>query len=204
VGQQLVITSTAATTAANPLSLVFRVPNELTPVTIFRNGVAIATPCAGDGTTLPVSPCVAGTAIVGDEGEFTEITILSTSASTWNVGQRTLQQYDFRGFLGDVGNPPIVNRVKAGDTVRVQFSLAGDQGMDIIEAGYPTFAAHACGASGGTEVSVTAGKKGLTYDARKDAYSFWWSTSAEWKKTCGTFILKLDDGTFHTAEFVFN
>ena len=200
VGDQLVINSTAATTAASPLQLVFRVDSALTPVSIFRNGAPILSTCAGDGSATP-SPCIAST-VVGPD--FTTMTILSASASTWNVAQRTLQPYDFKGFLGGLANPPSVNRVKAGDTVAVQFSLTGDQGVAFIEAGYPAFASHACGATGGSEVAATPGKKGLTYDARKDIYTFWWRTGASWKGTCGTFILKLDDGTIHTAEIRFN
>jgi len=200
VGEQLVITSTAATTAAHPLQLVFRVEASLAPVSILRNGVPILSTCAGDGSATP-SPCIAST-VVGPD--FTTITILSASASTWNVAQRTLQPYDFRGFLGGVANPPTVNKVKAGDTVAVQFSLTGDQGVAFIEPGYPSLGSHVCGSSGGTEVAATPGKKGLTYDARKDVYTFWWSTRASWKGTCGTFTLKLDDGTTHTAEFRFN
>lgn len=203
VGQQLVITSTAATTAATPLSLVFRFDSLLMPVTIFRDGGPITDLCAGDGTAIPFTPCIASTAVVGEFGELTEITILTASASTWNVAQSTLQQYDFSGFLGDVGNPPTVNRVKAGDTIRIQFGLAGYRGMSFIDAGYPTFASHPCGSPGGTEVSATAAKRGLTYDAKKDAYTFWWSTLPGWKGTCGTFILNLDDGTSHAAEFRF-
>ena len=106
-------------------------------------------------------------------------------------------------FLGDVRNTPTVNKAKAGDTIPITFSLAGYQGLAFIGAGYPTFATHACGSTGGTEVAVTAGKKGLTYDAKKDAYTFWWSTNKAWKGTCLTFTLKLDDGTFHSAEFRF-
>jgi hypothetical protein len=30
-----------------------------------------------------------------------------------------------------------------------------------------------------------------------------WKTSKNWKGKCGTFTLKLDDGTEHTADFQF-
>ncbi|HUQ63558.1 MAG TPA: fibronectin type III domain-containing protein, partial [Acidimicrobiales bacterium] len=105
VGQQFEIESTAATTVDNPLTLVFHVDPSLVPFTIFRNGVPITSPCSPVGTATP-SPCVASGAGTSD------MTILTASASTWNVGQRL--GYDFNGFLGAVSNPPTINQVKAG------------------------------------------------------------------------------------------
>ena len=34
-------------------------------------------------------------------------------------------------------------------------------------------------------------------------YTYVWKTSKNWKGKCGTFTLKLDDGSEHTAEFQF-
>ena len=45
--------------------------------------------------------------------------------------------------------------------------------------------------------------KGLTYDAKKNVYSFDWQTDKAWKGTCRTLVVKLADGTVHTAEFQF-
>ncbi|MEO5704134.1 MAG: PxKF domain-containing protein, partial [Candidatus Limnocylindrales bacterium] len=101
--------------------------------------------------------------------------------------------------------PPAVNQVKAGATVKIQFSLGGDQGLTVIADGYPASASHACGSAGPDDAvnPTIAGHKGLTFDARKGVYTYWWRTAADWKKTCRTFVLKLTDGTFHYAEFRF-
>ena len=197
VGQQLEIVSTAATTVDNPLTLVFHVDDpSLVPATIFRNGVPITSSCSPTGTATP-SPCIASGAGTA------EITILTASASTWNVGQRL--GYDFSGFLGGLSNPPGINQVKAGNMVKMQFSLGGDQGLGVIAAGYPASASHACGSAGSADATdpTLAGPKVLTYDAKKGVYTYWWSTSPAWKQTCRTFVLKLTDGTFHYAEFRF-
>ena len=196
VGRQLEITSTAATTVSNPLTLVFHVDSSLVPATIFRNGVPITSSCNPTGTATP-SPCIASGAGTAD------ITILTASASTWNVGQRL--GFDFSGFLGGVINPPGINQVKAGDTIKIQFGLGGDQGLSVIAAGYPASAGHACASAGPADATdpTVAGPKGLTFDARKGVYTYWWRTSPGWKQTCRTFVLKLTDGTFHYAEFRF-
>ena len=51
--------------------------------------------------------------------------------------------------------------------------------------------------------AVPSGKKGLGYDAKKGLYTYSWATDKAWKNTCRTFVLKLADGTTHTAEFQF-
>jgi hypothetical protein len=43
----------------------------------------------------------------------------------------------------------------------------------------------------------------LTYDALTDTYTYVWRTQKCWQRKCGMFTLKLDDGSEHTAEFLF-
>jgi predicted extracellular nuclease len=108
----------------------------------------------------------------------------------------------FTGFVG-LAESPAVNTVKAGKTVKLRFSLGGDQGLGILALNYPATAAHACGAPGPTDAGEPAasGKKGLSYDAKKGLYTFAWQTAKTMKNTCRTFVLKLADGTYHYAEF---
>ena len=40
-------------------------------------------------------------------------------------------------FLPKTFNPPAVNSVKAGDQTKLQFSLGGNQGLNVFAAGYP-------------------------------------------------------------------
>ena len=120
LGQDIAIVSTAATDALHPLRLVFRVDPSLTPVTIFRDGLPVETPCSSADVATPVSPCIASGA-----GSAT-ITILSAAASVWNVG---IARYAFYGFASPVDNEPVVNTSKAGSVVPVRFGLGGDKGL---------------------------------------------------------------------------
>ncbi|HKG13177.1 MAG TPA: PxKF domain-containing protein [Pyrinomonadaceae bacterium] len=114
--------------------------------------------------------------------------------------------YDFSGFFQPVDNPLIINEVKAGLGVPVKFSLAGNQGLGIFAAGYPTSIAIDC--NSGTSIvpleeTVTAGSSSLSYDASSDRYIYVWKTQSEWKSTCRRLDVTLIDGTTHSALFKF-
>jgi hypothetical protein len=114
--------------------------------------------------------------------------------------------YAFSGFFSPVNNLPTVNSVTAGRAVPVKFSLGGDQGLDIFEAGYPKSQQIACDSTAmvdGIEETVGAGGSSLSYDAATDQYTYVWKTDKGWAGTCRQLVLKLDDGTFHRANFKF-
>ncbi|WP_350348853.1 PxKF domain-containing protein [Agromyces sp. G08B096] len=114
--------------------------------------------------------------------------------------------YDWGGFLSPVDSGDVVNSVKAGSSVPVKFSLAGDQGDGVLVEGSPTIEFGPCGSSGTTdaiEQTATAGASGLNYDAETDTYTYVWKTEKSWAGTCGTLAVRLDDGTTHTARFAF-
>lgn len=77
-----------------------------------------------------------------------------------NQGAATVSyvvQYVFNGFLQPIDNPPIVNAVKAGQTVPVKFGLGGDFGLDVLQGGTATSVAVGCtsGVIDVVEVTVT-------------------------------------------------
>jgi hypothetical protein len=112
--------------------------------------------------------------------------------------------YAFDGFRAPVDNLPTYNTVKAGSAVPVKFSLSGDQGLGIIASGYPASATVPCEAAApqdAVEQTVTAGGSSLSYDSVADQYNYVWKTEKGWAGTCRQFVLKLDDGTFHQANF---
>jgi predicted extracellular nuclease len=113
--------------------------------------------------------------------------------------------WHFTGFLEPILNSPQVNTAKAGELVKLRFSLRGDQGLAILADGYPASVAHACGANGpgNADEATTPGKSGLSYDAKKDVYTYAWETPRSWKGTCRTVVLTLTDGTTRSAEFMF-
>jgi hypothetical protein len=112
--------------------------------------------------------------------------------------------YDFKGFFQPVDNLPTYNTVKAGSSVPAKFSLSGDQGLGIIASGYPASITVPCVAAAPTdaiEQTATAGGSSLSYDSVADQYNYVWKTEKAWAGTCRQFVLKLDDGTFHQANF---
>jgi hypothetical protein len=114
--------------------------------------------------------------------------------------------FAFDGFFTPVDNPPIVNVVKSGQSIPLKFGLGGDQGLSIIEVGYPKSQQVPCDPAApvdGIEETVTSGASSLSYDATSDRYSYVWKTEKGWANTCRQLVLKLTDGTFHRATFKF-
>ena len=113
--------------------------------------------------------------------------------------------WNFTGFLRPVDNPPVRNRANAGSAIPLKFSLSGNQGLDILAAGYPRSAASHCDVSSVEDLveETVASQSGLVYDASGDRYVFVWKTDKQWAGSCRTLILKLRDGTEHHADFHF-
>jgi len=112
--------------------------------------------------------------------------------------------YNFTGFFNPVNNPPTFNNVNAGRAVPVKFSLSGDKGLSILAAGYPVSQQIGCDTSAplsDLEGTVTSGGSTLTYSP--DQYHYNWKTESSWAGTCRVLIVKLNDGTEHTALFKF-
>ena len=72
--------------------------------------------------------------------------------------------YAFTGFSQPVDNAPTFNKMKAGAAVPVKFSLGGDFGLAIFEAGYPSSTSVACP---GTSAAVDAVEQTVATDSSK-------------------------------------
>lgn len=112
--------------------------------------------------------------------------------------------YAWTGFFRPIDNLPTVNTVKAGSAVPVKFSLGGNQGLDVFEAGYPRSGPINCTASNQDEITetVTAGQSSLSYDAGSGQYVYVWKTERNWSG-CRVLQVKLRDGRSHYAMFQF-
>jgi hypothetical protein len=99
----------------------------------------------------------------------------------------------------------MMNVVKAGSAVPVKFSLGGYQGLNIFAAGYPAFATGSCsaGLQGVVDQTVSPGSNNLSYDPTTDEYIYVWKTDKYWVNSCRTLVVKLNDGTYHRADFQF-
>ena len=114
--------------------------------------------------------------------------------------------YNFSGFFQPVDNLPTSNSVKAGQAIPVKFSLGGDQGLDIFEAGYPKSEPIVCNSGAlvdGIETTVNAGSSSLSYSAGNDQYTYVWKTEKSWANTCRQLVVKFIDGTTQRANFKF-
>jgi predicted extracellular nuclease len=118
------------------------------------------------------------------------------------IGINLIEPYDWTGFFSPIGT---MNVVKSGRAIAVTFSLGGDRGLDVFASGYPLSQPVQCGGSAlGEEVATgTPGASGLSYDALSDRYTYVWKTEAVWAGTCRQLVVKLADGTVHTAVFTF-
>ena len=113
--------------------------------------------------------------------------------------------YSYTGFFQPVDND-VLNKAKAGSAIPVKFSLGGDEGLDILNAGYPKVTPIACDASeevDAIEETVTASVSGLTYDPYTDQYVYVWKTNKAWAGKCYRFDLGLNDGSSHTFDVQF-
>ena len=115
--------------------------------------------------------------------------------------------YDFEAFLWPVRNRPRVNTWVAGRPVPIRFELGGNQGLDVIEDGWPQVAVVGCDFTAEPEAGEPARHprwyRELSYDRRKKRYVFVWQTERRWAGSCRQFMLKLKDGTVRRADFKF-
>ncbi|WP_406419538.1 PxKF domain-containing protein [Streptomyces sp. NBC_01614] len=105
-------------------------------------------------------------------------------------------------FLSPI-DPDAVNLLKAGQAVPVKFTLDGNQGMNVIAAGYPRYTRTACTSEETVDLTdeTTTSQAGLTYD--NGTYSYAWKTKKDWAGQCGTLNIKLADNTTHTIQVRF-
>ena len=151
-----------------------------------------------DASITATSPAAAGVGPL----DVTVTTPGGTSAT--GAADRYSYTYPFGGFLAPVAAPPTENMVHAGQAVPIQFSLGGNQGLNILAPGYPAAQQVSCttGALLNTATETdTAGGSGLQYNPTTGTYTYVWKTSKASNGTCQVFTLGLNDGTFHTAQF---
>jgi hypothetical protein len=170
----------------------------------YRVGIAVSDFVSGVDEANSTLFAHVGTDAVGPKSAtFTALDFAGNSATkecTYSV------IYDFGGFYPPVNPAPAVNQAKAGSSVPLKFSLGGDQGLNVIEAGYPASQTVDCSALaplGESVATKTAGKDGLSYNPGSSWYGYVWKTEKAWAGSCQLLTLKLVDGTEHLAYFQF-
>ena len=169
-------------------------------------------PAAGCGTSDALSG-VATSAVVSVTGGTANgvgtfsVTCGGAMDVAGNPGSATASyvvHYPFNGFVAPVDNPPVINEAKAGQTVPLKFGLGGNQGLNVLLGGAPVSASIGCTSGIVSTVEDTATLPGASlfaYDPLTNLYQFNWKTEKSWAGTCRRLLLKLDDGTVHTADF---
>jgi hypothetical protein len=113
--------------------------------------------------------------------------------------------YDWSDFL-DPLDPTADNQVKAGNTVAVRFSLAGDRGLGVLDAATPPHA-DLVPCDGGRKNNIKtqppAGTTGLSYDPVTGEYTWAFVTDSTWKGDCRILTIPLADATDHSVGFRF-
>jgi hypothetical protein len=114
--------------------------------------------------------------------------------------------YEFDGFKWPVKNTPNVNTWKAGQPVPIRFSLRGFRGPRPEADGYPR--STRCGGGDGEQLArvhahASTKQPMFKYLPRSDEYVMRWKTDHKWTGSCREFVLQLDDGSVHAAQFQF-
>ncbi len=132
---------------------------------------------------------------------------VTTSDRAGNTASRVVTYrvgYDFDGFMLPVKNLPSMNRWKAGLPVPIRFSLNGFRGARPEADGYPR--SIRCGGGDAEQITrARAAQKApvFRYERRSDEYVMLWKTAHRWMGTCREFVLRLEDGSVHSARFQF-
>ena len=159
-----------------------------------------------DGTIVPSCTSASGSTFA--PGTKT-VTCTATDARN-NVTTKSFTVsvvYNWTGFYQPV-NMNATNAVKAGSAIPVKFSLGGNMGLDVLEAGFPRAVAASC--TGGVTEEITdaetipASSNSFNYDAAANQYVFVWKSEKSWSGRCLQLQVKLRDGTnAHFATFSF-
>lgn len=172
-------------------------------------GYSCADEPGGSGLASCSGTVAAGAAFdTGSVGEKEFRVDATDSAGNASVARSVYRVvYDFEGFLWPVRNRPHANRWRAGVPVPIRFELGGDQGLDVVEDGWPQVAEVECGSgtepAGGESARHPRWFRELAFRRRKARYVFLWRTERDWAGTCRQFMLKLGDGTVKRADFEF-
>lgn len=178
----------------------------VSPNPVLLNSSATGSANASDATSgINAQSCASViTSSIGAKSVACSATDRAGNSASANASYRVI--YSFSGFLSPVSNLPTLNQVSAGKSVALLFSLAGNQGLNVLASNFPASRLINCStlAPLGPYQPTNAGKKGsLQYTAKTNQYTYAWTTDKAWVGTCRQFDLTLLDGTEHLANFTF-
>jgi hypothetical protein len=209
----------AAGNAATPVTRTVTVVDTTKPVLSCPANVVVYLPLNSTDVSMPVSfPAPTAT----DSCDMSVPTTTShVSGSVFNAGTTIVTAtatddsgnssscsfsvtvlYNFTGFFSPIDNAAL-NQANAGRTIPIKFSLSGNKGLNIFAANFPASHQIACGSETVNDVqdATTDSNSGLSYSP--DQYHYNWKTNGAWAGTCRELVVKLNDGSTHTARFKF-
>lgn len=113
--------------------------------------------------------------------------------------------YEWSGFRSPLAIWPTEHLATAGAVAVVRFSLGGDFGLDVLQAGSPGSSSLVCGSMAlldGEQPTESDGGE-LSYDAVADQYTYHWRTNRVWAGSCRQLVLHLNDGSTARANLRF-
>lgn len=184
----------------------------VTPSPVVLGGPVAVDATATDGLSGVVGGASCGPVSSAAVGAQTVTCTAVDAAGNTGSGTATYSVvYAWSGFFQPIDNTPaggaiVFNKAKAGQSIPAKFSLGGDQGLDIVAAGYPKVTSVACTATAEDLIetyAATTANNGLVYDRAANQYNYVWKTQSTWANSCRKFDLMLVDGTHHVAYFKF-
>jgi hypothetical protein len=156
--------------------------------------------------TVPVGALV-DTSSVGDHTFTVTATDLSNNTVTKEVSYSV--HFAFLGFFPPVDNPPVINTVKAGNSVPLKWKLQNSAGAEITSLDVVlSVSSQQIPCVGGPldqiEQTVSPTLVPLKYDSVAMQYVYTWQTQKAWAGTCRRiFVAFSDDSDPVFADFMF-
>lgn len=180
----------------------------VSPVFLLNQSGATVSATVADALSLPAAPTVTTSADTRTVGLHTvSLTGKDRAGNATTVACPYTVVYKWTGFLSPVN---ATNRISAtaGSSVPLKWQLQDAAGASITSltsvAGVKSAALPCDGGPAGSPTRASsAGGSGVRYDSTANQYVFSWQTDPTWSGSCRRFLVTLDDGTTHTADFQF-
>jgi hypothetical protein len=161
---------------------------------------------AGSGLASCAGPVINGATIdTTTVGSYSFVVNAADNADNTSSASATYAVVWPFAFTSPVDALPTLNKVKAGASVPIKFTLGGDRGLDLFAApvGVNTISCGSGADVDAVEEISAPGASGLSYDAATQTYTYVWRTNKAWQGSCRQLVLTMADGSKHRADFDF-
>jgi Tol biopolymer transport system component len=162
-------------------------------------------PANGDQVVSGVASCAANqagdrldTSTVGDH--VLVVSAVDGAGNRAELARHYLVFWPFAGFDDPIQNLPGTNLGRGGDSFPFRFSLGGYRGLDVVDG--IRWQRLTCDALAPME-APSVGSASVSYNATHDRYTIDAATEKAWGNTCRSVVIRLRDGSEHSALFQF-